>query len=64
VLGRLEDMAKVMALDQDTQGLELARERLPQRVRLAIAKRAKMRPDGTSEKGRETAGDNDELEGF
>jgi len=64
VLGRLDDMVKVMALDQDTLALELARERLPQRVRSATGKRAKMRPDGTSAKGRETAGDDDELEGF
>ena len=64
VLGRLDDMVKVMALDQDTLGLELARERLPQRVRSASGKRAKIRPTRTSEKGRETAGDDDELEGF
>ncbi len=64
VLGRLDDVVKVMALDQDTLGLELARERLPQRVRSATGKRAKMRPDGASAKGRETAGDDDELEGF
>ncbi|UWN51277.1 hypothetical protein ASALC70_03504 [Alcanivorax sp. ALC70] len=64
VLGRLDDMVKVMALDQDTLALELARERLPQRVRSATGKRAKMRPDGTSAKGRETAGNDGELEGF
>lgn len=64
VLGRLDDMVKVMALDQDALGLELARERLPQRVRSGPGNRAKIRPIGTSEKGRETAGDDDELEGF
>ena len=64
VLGRLDDMVKVMALDQDTLALELARERLPQRVRSATGNRAKIRSVGTSGKGRETVGDDDELEGF
>ncbi|MEO1818893.1 helix-turn-helix domain-containing protein [Pseudomonas sp.] len=64
VLGRLEDMVRIMALDQDTLGLELTQEQLPQRVRPAGGKKTKARPSGTSAKGSQAAGDDDELEGF
>ena len=64
VLGRLEDVVKVMALEQDTLGLELAQHQLPQRVRSAAGKKARARPSGSPVKGGEIAGDDDELEGF
>lgn len=62
VLGRLEDIVKVMALQQDTLGLELAQDQLPKRVR--PAKKTKAGPSGSAVKGSKTAGDDDELEGF
>ncbi len=64
VLGRLEDMVKVMALDQDALGLELTQEQLPQRVRSSAGKKTKARPSGAPPKGGKTAGDGDDLEGF
>lgn len=64
VLGRIEDVVKVMALEQDTLGLELARDRLPQRVRSAGGKKAKAGSPGTPVQGRETVSGDDELEGF
>lgn len=64
VLGRLEDMVKIMALDQDTLGLELTQEQLPQRVRSAGGKKTKARSSGAPAKDSQTAGDDDELEGF
>ncbi|MHB0776032.1 helix-turn-helix domain-containing protein [Halomonas sp. WWR20] len=63
VPGRLEDIVKVMALEQDTLGLELLQEQVPQRVRSAGGKKAKARSSGAPVKGRETASD-DEFEGF
>jgi len=63
VLGRLEEMVRVMALEQDTLGLELARDQLPQRVRATGGKKPKARP--SEESGREGgATGGDELEGF
>ena len=53
-----------MALDQDGLGLELTQEQLPQGVRSAGGKKAKARPPGAPAKGSQTAGDDDELEGF
>ncbi|MEP1894731.1 MULTISPECIES: helix-turn-helix transcriptional regulator [Gammaproteobacteria] len=64
VLGRLEDMVRIMALDQDALGLELTQEQLPQRVRSSGGKKTKARPPGAPAKGGKTAGDDDELEGF
>lgn len=64
VLGRLEDMVRIMALDQDTLGLELMQQQLPQRVRSAGGKKTKARPSGVSVKGDKTAADDDELKGF
>ncbi|WP_280178439.1 helix-turn-helix transcriptional regulator [Modicisalibacter radicis] len=63
VLGRLEDMVRVMALEQDTLGLELAQDQLPQRVRSAGGKKPKARL--SDESGREGgASGGDEFEGF
>jgi len=64
VLVRLEDMVKIMALEQDTLGLELTQEPLHQRVRSAGGKKTKARPSGAPAKGSQAAGDDDELEGF
>lgn len=64
VLGRLEDMVRIMALDQDALGLELTQEQLPQRVRSASGKKTKARPSGAPAKGSQTASDDNELEGF
>lgn len=64
VLGRLEEIVKVMALDQDALGLELTQEQLPQRVRSAGGKKTKTGPSGAPAKGGKTTGDDDELEGF
>ncbi|MDR5860699.1 helix-turn-helix domain-containing protein [Halomonas eurihalina] len=63
VLGRLEDVVRVMSLEQDTLGLELAQEQLPQRVRSAGGKKPQARPSETMVKEDEAAGD-DEFEGF
>lgn len=63
VLGRLEAVAGVMALENDTLGLELAREQLPQRVRSARSGTSRNnRPaiTKTTSSGNHT----DELEGF
>ncbi|WP_343311344.1 helix-turn-helix transcriptional regulator [Chromohalobacter beijerinckii] len=63
VLGRLEDVVKIMALEQDTLGLELAQDQLPQRVRSAGGKKPKARPSEESgNEGGATGGD--EFEGF
>lgn len=64
VLGRLEDMASIMALDQDTLGLELTQQQLPQRVRSPGGKKTKVRSSGAPAKEGKTATDDDELEGF
>ena len=64
VLGRLDDMVKVMALDQDTLGLELARERLPQRVRSPGGKKTKATPSGAPAEDGQATTDDDELKGF
>ncbi|WOA32657.1 helix-turn-helix transcriptional regulator [Alloalcanivorax xenomutans] len=64
VLGRLEDMVRIMALDQDALGLELTQEQLPQRVRSAGGKKTKARSSGAPAKGGQAGGDDDELEGF
>ncbi|MFM9270469.1 helix-turn-helix domain-containing protein [Halomonas elongata] len=63
VLGRLEDVVKVMALEQDTLGLKLVQEQLPQRVRSAGRKKPQARSSETMVKEDEAAGD-DEFEGF
>lgn len=64
VLGRLEDMVRIMALDQDTLGLELTQEQLPQRVRSAGGKKTKAEPSGAPAENGQTTTDEDELKGF
>lgn len=64
VLGRLEDMACIMALDQDTLGLELTQQQLPQRVRSPGGKKTKARPSGAPAEDGQTTTDEDELKGF
>ena len=64
VLGRLEDMASIMALDQDALGLELTQEQLPQRVRSAGGKKTKAEPSGAPAENGQTTTDEDELKGF
>jgi len=62
VLGRLEDMVKVMATENDTLGMELVREQLPQRVRTSRGSKARVgRPAASKERA---ADDTDALEGF
>ncbi|MBT11026.1 MAG: transcriptional regulator [Oceanospirillaceae bacterium] len=63
VLGRLEDMVSIMSLDQDTLGLELTRQQLPQRVRSAGGRKAKARRSGAPAKDGQSATDDDELKG-
>lgn len=62
VLGRLEDMVKVMATENDTLGMELMREQLPQRVRTSRGSKARVGRPAASKEG--AADDTDELEGF
>lgn len=64
VLGRLEDMASIMALDQDTLGLELTQQQLPQRVRSAGGKKTRARSPGAPAEDGQAAPDDDELKGF
>lgn len=62
VLGRLEDVVKVMAMENDALGIELVREQLPQRIRTSrVGKPRVGRSAGAKESG---ADNNDELEGF
>ena len=64
VLGRLEDMASIMSLDQDVLGLELTQQQLPQRVRSSVGKKIKASPSGAPTKGGQITTDDDELKGF
>ena len=64
VLGRLEDMVKIMALDQDALGLELMQGQLPQRVRSAGGRKTKARPSGAPAEDGQATTDDDELKGF
>lgn len=61
VLGRLEAMVKVMAMENDVLGMELVREQLPQRVRTSRSSKPRVRPAVAKEN---TADNADELEGF
>lgn len=61
VLGRLEAVVKVMAMENDALGMELVREQLPQRVRTP---RGKPRTGRSITAKESTAHDADELEGF
>lgn len=62
VLGRLEDVVKVMAVENDALGLELVREQLPQRVRTSRGGKPRVGRSATATAT--TAGDADKLEGF
>ncbi len=62
VLGRLEDMVRVMATENDTLGMELVREQLPQRVRTSGGSKARVNRPAAAKKS--AADDADELEGF
>lgn len=62
VLGRLEDMANVMTIENDTLGMELVREQLPQRVRTSRGSQAG--GSGPAAAKERVADDSDELEGF
>lgn len=64
VLGRLEDMVRIMALGQDTLGLELTQQQLPQRVRSSVGKKTKASPSGAPAEDGQTTTDEDELKGF
>lgn len=62
VLGRLDDVVKVMATENDALGMELVRGQLPQRVRTSRGSKASA---GRSSPAKKTAmDDTDELEGF
>lgn len=61
VLGRLEAVVKVMAMENDVLGMELVREQLPQRVRTSRSSKPRVRPAVAKES---TADNADELEGF
>ncbi len=62
VLGRLETMVEVMAMENDTLGMELVREQLPQRVRTSRGSKPRDRPASA----KKAAGNVhiDDLEGF
>lgn len=62
VLGRLDAVVNVMAMENDVLGMELVRELLPQRVRMSRGSKPRTdRPATTKER---TTDDGDELEGF
>ncbi|MDO9319685.1 MAG: helix-turn-helix domain-containing protein [Gammaproteobacteria bacterium] len=63
VLGRLEGMTRLMALESDDLGLELVKVQLPQRIRTRGKKSGERRSAGLEESG-ETISRSDELEGF
>ncbi|MHC3912169.1 hypothetical protein ACMZ4X_05439 [Achromobacter marplatensis] len=62
VLGRLDAVVNVMAMENDVLGMELVRELLPQRVRMSRG--SKLRTDRPATTKERTADDGDELEGF
>jgi len=64
VLGRLEDMVRIMVLDQDTLGLALMQQQLPQRVRSVGGKKTKAKPSGAPAEDGQAATDDNELKGF
>ena len=61
VLGRLDDLAQVMTLENDALGMELVREQLPQRVRTSAGRKRQASP--VVGKGGAPA-PADDLEGF
>ena len=60
MLGRLDDLAKAMTLENDVLGMELVREQLPQQVRTSSGKQ---RQTAHPKEGK-ADGPADELEGF
>lgn len=62
VLGRLDAVVKVMAMENDVLGMELVREQLPQRVRTSRGSKPGVGRPATAKES--TADDVDELEGF
>ncbi|MBO9355989.1 helix-turn-helix domain-containing protein [Bordetella petrii] len=62
VLGRLEAVVQVMAMENDVLGMELVREQLPQRVR--TSRGSKSRAESPTAAKASAADDTDELEGF
>ena len=64
VLGRLDDLAQAITLENDALGLELVLEQLPQRVRTSSGKkRPAVRSKTAADEG-DANGRSDELEGF
>lgn len=63
VLGRLDAVLKVMAMENDVLGMELVREQLPQRVRTSSGKKRQARQSVAASERSANAG-TDELEGF
>ena len=61
VLGRLDDLAQAMTLENDALGMELVREQLPQRVRSSAGKKRLATPVVDEVDAPAPA---DELEGF
>ena len=61
VLGRLDDLAQAMTLENDTLGMELVREQLPQRVRTSAGRKRQEAPVVDKGDARTPA---DDLEGF
>ena len=61
VLGRLDDLAQAMTLENDALGMELVREQLPQRVRTSAGRKRQASP--VVGKGGAPA-PADDLEGF
>jgi transcriptional regulator with XRE-family HTH domain len=63
VLGRLDAVVKVMAMENDVLGMELVREQLPQRVRTPRGSKPQVRRSATAKEGTIDVR-SDELEGF
>lgn len=63
VLGRLEAVVQVMAMENDALGMELVREQLPRRVRTSRGSKSQTRRLSTAKEGL-TDVHADELEGF
>lgn len=63
VLGRLEAVVQVMAMENDVLGMELVREQLPQRVRTSRGGKSQTRRSATDKEGIADVR-TDELEGF
>ena len=61
VLGRLDDLAQAMTLENDALGMELVREQLPQRVRTSASRKRQAAP--VVDKG-DARAPVDDLEGF